>query len=133
MTIEEARKLLEAANVFYYNESEKECADSWPEESQILNQNDVWGWAMSWGEKIQDEELPEVAMLFSNYGWCGLLYWTSEKHNQMRSEFEDNNRYIDFVRNEERIRKEVPDHNKRAYHKESYILPSPSVESEGKE
>lgn len=50
------------------------------------------------------------------------MYWHSIQEKDMRSEFHDNNRAIDFVRNEERIRKEVPDYNKRAYYKTKYVL-----------
>ena len=40
----------------------------------------------------------------------------------MRSEFEDINRFVEFVRNEEAIKEEVSDSNKRAYLKRSYTL-----------
>lgn len=115
---ESAKRLLDAAEVFYGSEGDLEEAHL----DQVLNMNDVWCWACAWGEPVADEELPEVARLFREYGWAGILYWVSEKHNGLTSEFYDNNRYIEFVRNEERIRKEVPDSNKRAYHKESYQI-----------
>jgi hypothetical protein len=66
--------------------------------------------------------LPEVARLFWNYGWCGILYWMSERHDQMKSEFHDINRFVEFVRREEDIRKEVPDSSERAYVKREYVL-----------
>ena len=56
-------------------------------------------------EYVSDEELPKVANLFWNYGWCGILYWASKKNNGMKSEFFDNNRFIEFVENEEKIMK----------------------------
>jgi hypothetical protein len=89
---------------------------------QTLNMNDVWGWGVSWCEYIPDDELPRVGYLLSNYGWCGALYWTSERHNQMRSEFEDINRFVEFVRQEERVKMEWPDSSQRAYKKHSYNL-----------
>lgn len=117
MTLDEARQLLNIAGVFYgsYDEDDKENA-------QTLNMNDVWGWAVAWGEFVPDDKLVEVAQLFCLYGDAGLLYWVSDQHESMRSEFEDNNRAIDFVRHEEKIRKDVPDSNKRAYTKVVYTL-----------
>jgi len=115
LSIEDARKLLMVAGVFFSSDEEEDGY-------QTLNMNDVWCWACAWGEPVSDEELPEVARLFIQYGEAGLLYWVSERHDQMRSEFEDNNRFIDFVRNEERIRREEPDWDKRGYYKSSYTL-----------
>lgn len=114
--IAKARALLELADQFYGD------IPGEPEAAQTLNMNDVWGWAMAWGEYVPDEELPRVAELFKRYGDAGVLYWVSEHHGQMRSEFEDNNRFIDFVRHEEKLRQEVPDSNKRAYKKLKYTL-----------
>lgn len=87
-----------------------------------LNMNDTWGWALAWCPEIPDDQVKEVARLFRAYGNAGLLYWHSQQEGGMRSEFYDNNRQLDFVENEERIRKEVPDHNKRAYHKTEYMV-----------
>lgn len=87
-----------------------------------LNMNDTWAWALSWCPKVPKEQIEEVATLFKKYGFAGLLYWNSKQNEDMRSEFHDINRYIDFVANEERITKEVPDYNKRAYHKASYTI-----------
>lgn len=114
-SIERARKLLEAANVFHavFEEGYDE---------QTLNQNDVWCWACAESEHVTDEELPEVAELFWNYGWCGIVYWVSKKNGDMRSEFADVNRFIDFVAAEEEIRKEVPESSKRAYTKREYSI-----------
>ena len=90
---------------------------------QTLNMNDIWGWGTAWCETIPDEELPEASRLFVAYGWCGLLYWMSERRDKMRSDFADINRFVDFVRMEESIRKEVPGSSARAYEKRSYTLP----------
>lgn len=114
---DEAARLLENAHVFYpRNEGDDEIGD------HLLNMNDTWAWATAWAEKVEDDALVEVAELFWRYGNAGLLYWVSQQHDGMRSEFYDNNRAIEFVANEERIRKNVPDYNKRAYHKESYTI-----------
>lgn len=88
----------------------------------VLNMNDTWCWASAWGEEVPDEKAKELAELIWWYGHAGVLYWVSEQHGQMRSEFEDNNRAIDFVRQEEKIKKEVPDSTKRAYAKRSYTI-----------
>jgi hypothetical protein len=116
-----AKALLDAADVFY-GIDEDDPDESGPEYQNILNMNDVWGWALAWGEKVPDEQLIEVAELFWNYGWPGLLYWMSCRHKNMRSEFQDNNRAIEFVRNEERIKAAHPDSSALAYHQESYTI-----------
>lgn len=112
---DKARELLEKADVFFGPDDDE------PEFAQMINFNDTWSWASADGEYVTDAELIIVAELFWRYGWCGILYWAAEK-NQCRSEFLDNNRFIDFVRQEEAIRREVPDSNKRAYHKAKYTL-----------
>lgn len=123
-TIETARKLLNDAELFYGRDEdgENEEEKAWGE--QRLNQNDVWAWATAMCEHVSDEELVPLAQLFWRYGWCGVLYWVSERNKHMRSEFEDNNRFIDFVRHEEQLRKDIPDDNQRAYHKLEYKLGS---------
>lgn len=118
-SIDSARALLRAAGVLYHNGDADD--EDWGERDTI-NFNDTWCWASAWGERIPEDELPEVARLFGEYGWCGLLYWMSERHEKMRSEFHDVNRFVDFVRAEEEIRKAVPGSSARAYHKASYTL-----------
>lgn len=115
-TQEEATQLLENAHVFYPIDGDDTM------DEHVLNMNDTWAWATAWGEKVEDQDLIEVAELFWRYGNAGLLYWMSGRHDGMRSEFYDNNRAIDFVENEERIRREFPDSTARAYHKESYTI-----------
>lgn len=87
-----------------------------------LNMNDTWMWACSDGEEVPEEEIPEVARLFKWYGHCGLLYWVSRKRGGLRSEFHDNNRFIDFVAHEEALREKEPSSSKRAYMKIRYTL-----------
>ena len=115
MTPANAKRILLLAEVCYPRK--------WTEGKFVLNMNDVWCWASGWGEEIPDDKLVEVATLLTEYGWPGLLYWVSEKHDGMRSEFHDNNRFIDFVRREERLKKSVPNSTKRAYKRISYTLP----------
>jgi len=118
-TIEEAKQLLKAANIFHHNEDAETEDGGLP---YTINFNDVWGWGMAWGEPVPEAELPRVAELFRRYGWCGILYWMSERCDGMRSEFVDNNRFIDFVRQEESLILDVPDSNARAYKKIRYRL-----------
>ena len=123
LNTEEARKLLMTLGYLYVDEDDEiEKTEVYNKLKNYLNMNDVWCWACAEGEYVPDEELPVVADLFCNYGWCGILYWVSQRNNCMRSEFYDNNRFIEFVENEERIKKEVPDYNKRAYHQTSYTI-----------
>lgn len=120
--IESARKLLNDAGVFFSYDPEDE--DTNQKMAQTLNLNDVWCWACADGEYVTDEELPRVAELFFRYGWAGILYWVSERSEGKPSEFHDNNRFIEFVRQEEQLRKDVPDFNERAYKKIRYTLGS---------
>ena len=117
MNIESARKLLNEADVFY-----GDLDDDDVELAQTLNMNDVWCWACAYGEYVPDEKLPEVARLFWRYGNAGLLYWVSEQHDSMKSEFLDNNRFIAFVRNEEALIKKIPESSIRAYEVYQYTL-----------
>ena len=115
MNTETARKLLTLAEVFFDTDDEDSKL------SQTLNMNDTWAWACSDGEYVPDEELPEVAGLFVRYGWAGILYWVSERRDSLTSEFEDNNRLIEFVRNEERLRNTL-NHSELAYKKITYTI-----------
>lgn len=111
---EEAINLLKAADLFFDDEDF--------ESKYVLNMNDVWGWACADGEEVPEDKLIEVAELFWQYGWAGILYWVSRRNNDSKSEFADVNRFIDFVVNEERIKQEFPDPNIRAYIKATYTL-----------
>ena len=113
MNREDSIKMLMAAGVFYDDEEVG---------PHVLNMNDTWAWATAWGEEVAEDDLVEVARLFWAYGNAGLLYWVSQKNDCMRSEFYDNNRAIEFVENEERIRNTFPGSSERAYHKESYTI-----------
>jgi hypothetical protein len=114
MNKDEALKLLEASGIFF----DIDCEVG----EHTINLNDVFGWACADMEKVEEPELITVANLFYKYGWCGVLYWVSEKRGGERSEFLDNNRFIDFVKNEEKLIKQEPDTDKRAYLKYSYKL-----------
>lgn len=119
MTRASTLALLQAMDIVF------EDGDEIDHYAQTLNMNDVWGWATAWGEYIPDEELPRVGDLLNRYGWCGALYWMSERHAQMRSEFEDINRFVEFVRREEQIRKDSPGSSARAYKKVCYAIGFP--------
>jgi hypothetical protein len=114
MTKEDALTMLKSADVFYYEDDED------PQAEQTLNMNDTWGWGLAWGEYVSDDELPEVGRLFFKYGFCGLLYWMSRKHDNMRSEFFHYNRMLEFVENEEKLRSKYPSSSQLAYAKASY-------------
>ena len=120
MNVKRAKKLLMAAEVFFDAEDLEEDPETFSK--YILNMNDVWAWALSDCEEVAEEELPELGQLFFDYGWPGILYWVSKKNDGMRSEFLDNNRFIDFVTHEEKLKKEVPDSSTRAYKKIKYTL-----------
>jgi hypothetical protein len=111
-----ARQMLLALDLVYGKDEDI------PDGDQVLNMNDVWAWATSWGEHVPDDELIEVARLVRLYGYCGAYYWVSHKHDNMRSEFEDINRFVEFVRQEEAIRDEIPGSSARAYAKRSYTI-----------
>ena len=121
LSINQSRALLEAADVFYCDFDEDD-EDEDGQNKQTLNMSDMFGWAQAFGEYVPDEKLSEVGTLFLLYGHAGLLYWVSEQHGGMRSEFEDINRRIDFVRHEEKLIKQIPDSDKRAYEKLTYVL-----------
>lgn len=121
-SVEQARELLGKAGLFFDADDGDDTEESRQKMAQTLNMNDVWGWACADGKYVPDDKLPELAALFYRYGWAGVLYWVSEQSGGMRSEFHDNNRFIDFVRHEERLRKEIPEDSQRAYKKIQYIL-----------
>ncbi len=117
--IGDARQLLEDAGVLYGGASKL---------AQYVNLNDTFAWALSDCEHVPDEELPRVARLFYRYGFCGVLHWVVERRTARgdrrlaRSEFHDINRFIDFARQEERIREEEPSSSARAYLKKQYTI-----------
>lgn len=110
----EAKELLSVSGLFFSED------DGLP--GFWINLNDTFGWACADGEQVDGSDLIEVARLFRDYGWCGLLYWVSKKREGLKSEFADNNRFIQFVKEEERIKREVPESTKRAYHKVVYTI-----------
>lgn len=105
--------LLKEAGVFFNRDEAGEAE---------LNLNDVWGWAVADGEVVPEDKVEELGWLFWCYGWCGILYWVSERRGGLRSEFHDVNRMIDFVRHEEKLLAEVPRESERAYKKIVYTL-----------
>lgn len=116
-TLEEAKTLLTCSNVFFGDTDRDD-----PRWNQTINLNDVWGWACSDCEYVEDHEMIEVATLFFHYGWNGILYWISQKRGGIKSEFHDVNRGIEFVKKEEQIKKDEPSTTKRAYTKVVYTL-----------
>jgi hypothetical protein len=45
----------------------------------ILNMNDTFWYACSDAEEVGEDEIKEVARLFSTYGWQGIDYWVANK------------------------------------------------------
>lgn len=111
--------LLEAADLFFGEPGWTDENERW---ERTINFNDVWGWATADGEFVPDECAQELHDLFYRYGWCGVLYWASERRGGERSEFAYVNRFIEFVRNEEALRKREPSSSKRAYTKLTYTI-----------
>lgn len=107
----------------------QEYLDEVREYQATLNMNDVFGWALAFGQKVPDGDLEELDRLVKWYGYIGAIYYTSEKNGAMRSEFEHYQRAIDFVREEEKLRTEHPNPSDLAYFKASYALPSPVTPS----
>lgn len=120
-TIDEARELLSKAGLFYYDLDDDD-PEVTKEDKQTLNMNDTWLWGSAWGYPVKDEDLPELARLFWNYGWCGVLYWVSINNENMKSEFYHYNRMIEFVAKEEEISKKCKSLSEYAYKKESYCV-----------
>lgn len=114
--LEEAWALMKACPHYYHDPEER------PDYHSIM-MNDVWGWASAGGYEVTDKNVRRVAQLYDRYGFAGLVYYQTEADPRYKaSEFTDNNRFLQFVQNEERIRKEVPDYNKRGYHKAAYQI-----------
>lgn len=118
MNTESAKKLLSDAGLFFWPLGECDT----PEHEQTLNMNDKWAWGTAFGQKVEDKDAVEVARLFVDYGFCGVLYWVSEQNEKMDSEFSHINRMIQFVRNEEDIRCSNKSLSKYAYDKREYIV-----------
>lgn len=120
-TRKKAEKFLRAGNVFYLNKPRK----SWGNAHKELNMNDTFGWALAYGAIVEDEHMIEVAELFWRYGMPGLHYWCTihpnEEYRMECSDFEDVQRGIDFVRQEEKIRNEKTSY-RAAFDKVVYTL-----------
>ena len=116
--LESARKLLNDAEVFY------DCdPDGDPMESQTLNLNDAFYLACADCEYVADDELCRVAELFWTYGIHGIYYWVIvEKRHESKVEFQDVNRFVEFVSREEAIRNAEPSSSRRAYQKLQYTI-----------
>ena len=107
-----------------------------PEEGpeHLILMNDVWAWATSCSIDVTDDNAIRIAQLYNEYGFCGLLYYQGVELDRLGApnapetryaEFEDIQRFVEFVVAEERIKKEVPDYNKRAYAKRQYVIGTP--------
>lgn len=116
-TVDEAFLLLRAADVFY------ESDDDGPDIGRAINLNDALYWGCADSEDVSDEDAPRVAELFWRYGIHGIYYWAAVEKRGLKSvEFQDVNRAIEFVRNEEELRAAVPSSSTRAYRKIQYTI-----------
>lgn len=117
--IESARELLTKADIFFGCDDPEDH----PSFAQTINLNDAFYWACSDMQYVEDDELPRLAELFWRYGNAGVMYWVAvEKRGGEKPEFVDVQRHIDFVTQEEAIRKEEPSSSKRAYLKRQYTI-----------
>ena len=113
-TTESAAQFLAATGLFFDDDD-----DMGP---YCLNLNDTFAWACADAERVAVEDLPRLADLVWQYGYGGMLYWVSEQRGGMMPEFRDSRRMVEFVRNEERIRAELPDSSLRALSRRSYTI-----------
>lgn len=89
------------------------------QDGYYINVGDTFAWACADAESVSKEQIPEVARLFKDYGWCGVLYWVAILQRKGEtSEFYDINRFIEFVKFEEDFKKVIPESSKRAYIKD---------------
>lgn len=105
--------------------------DDEPDLTQTLNLNDVWAWALADGLHVPDEDLPELAYLFFEYGWGGVLYYADVRQGGQGSQFFHYQRAIEYARHEEQIRAELPDPSQRAFSSRSYTLGDPQPREKG--
>ena len=121
-TQEEALELLKQAKVFYDNEPKSHDGIAY----YFLNMNDTFAWALAYGASVAEDQLETVAELFWHYGQAGLNYWCTihpeEDERMIKSEFEDIQRSIDFVKYEEELRLGGKSSDERAYCKLVYTL-----------
>jgi hypothetical protein len=118
-TVDSARELLTKADIFFGCDDPEDD----PKWAQMINLNDAFCWACSDAEYVEDSELPRLAELFWRYGNAGVNYWVLvEKRGGEKPEFVDVQRQVEFVTQEEAIRKEEPSSSKRAYLKRQYTI-----------
>lgn len=111
--LERGLALLNAAEIFL--EPDEEVP------GRFINLNDAFAWACADAEIVYDADVPRVAELFYNYGWCGILYWCSQRGHG-RSEFLDVRRMIEFVDYEEWLKRNVQSSTERACKRLVYTL-----------
>lgn len=114
-----AFEFLKSTGIFFGRDEDEE--EKW---DRMINLNDVWGWACSDGHEVPMDQMPELCRLYNAYGWCGVLYFVSEREGGHGSEFHHYSRMIEFVRKEEAIRVKHKNHSAYAYDKQSYTVGS---------
>lgn len=65
----------------------------------ILNMNDTFGYAESYGCEVKPEEYREVATLVMSYGFWGAAYWVMKKEGLNGSSIPECDEALQFVKN----------------------------------
>lgn len=110
---------LKTTGIFYESDEDED-----EKFERIINMNDVWGWACADSHEVPMDQMVELLRLYNDYGWCGVLYFVSEREGGRVSEFHHYNRMIEFVKKEEVIRSKHKRYNAYAYDKQSYTVGS---------
>lgn len=116
---QDAFEFLKTTGIFFGRDDDQE--EKW---DRMINMNDVWGWACSDCHEVPMDQMPELLRLYNAYGWCGVLYFVSEREGGHGSEFCHYNRMICFVRSEEKIRASHDRSSAYAYDNQSYEVAS---------
>jgi hypothetical protein len=118
-----ALKRLRSYGLFFYDNFSELDEDDDPSALRALNLNDTFWWATGYSMFVPDDKIEELDRLFSNYGWCGVLYWVSKNDEHFaQPEFNSVRRMISFVDNEERILTACKSSSEYAYSKDSYKI-----------
>lgn len=115
---------LETTGIFYGPDPEDEDRFPW---ERTINLNDTWNWGCADCYEVPMEKMPELHRLYNAYGWCGVLYFVSEnsESHKVEPEFHHYRRMIEFVHNEESIRKKHDNQSAYAYDKQTYVIGPP--------
>ena len=119
-----AFEFLKTTGIFFGGYEKEGTPEEFDANERTINMNDVWGWACADGHEVPMDKMPELRRLYDDYGWCGVLYFVSEREGGHGSAFHHFSRMIEFVRKEEAIRSKHEHHSAYAYDKQSYTVGS---------